>query len=207
MVSVQKSLASISAPVWLFRSWAFPFHCRHLVILVLIWVSNFSYGYSLLTHEQIIDIMWKDEITPSLLKRFPGATEKDLQKAHAYAYGGCLVQDMGYYPLGNKFFSDLTHYVRGGDFVANLINESTNLNEYAYGLGALAHYCADNFGHPLINRAVALSFPKLRKKFGDEVTYEEDPKSHIRVEFGFDMTQVSKNRYTSAGPQALSFPS
>jgi len=104
---------------------------------------------------------------------------------------------MGYYPLGNKFFSDLTHYVRGGDFVANLINESTNLNEYAYALGALAHYCADNSGHPLINRAVALSFPKLRRKFGDEVTYEEDPKSHIRVEFGFDMTQVSKNRYTS----------
>jgi hypothetical protein len=141
--------------------------------------------------------MWKDEITPILLERFPKATQQDLQKAHAYAYGGCLVQDMGYYPLGNKFFSDLTHYVRGGDFVANLINESTNLNEFAYGLGALAHYCADNAGHPLINRAVGLSFPKLRKKYGDEVTYEEDPKAHIRVEFGFDMTQVSKNRYTS----------
>ena len=156
-----------------------------------------SFAYSLLTHEEIIDIMWKDEITPLLLERFPKSTEKDLQKAHAYAYGGCLVQDMGYYPLGNVFFSDLTHYVRGGDFVANLINESTNLNEFAYGLGALAHYCADNSGHPLINRAVGLSFPKLRKKFGDEVTYEEDPKAHIRVEFGFDMTQVSKNRYTS----------
>src|SRR5436190_22442026 len=88
-------------------------------------------AYSLLTHEQIIDIVWKDEITPLLLKRFPAATEKDLQKAHAYAYGGCLVQDMGYYPLGNKFFSDLTHYVRSGDFVANLINQATNLNEYA----------------------------------------------------------------------------
>jgi len=154
-------------------------------------------GYSLLTHEQIIDVMWKDDITPLLLKRFPDATKKDLQTAHAYAYGGCLVQDMGYYPLGNKFFSDLTHYVRGGDFVANLISESTNLNEYAYSLGALAHYCADNSGHPLINRAVAMSFPKLRKKYGDEVTYEEDPKSHIRVEFGFDMTQVAKNRYSS----------
>jgi hypothetical protein len=154
-------------------------------------------GYSLLTHEQLIDILWKDAITPVLLKRFPGATEKELQKAHAYAYGGCLVQDMGYYPLGNKFFSDLTHYVRGGDFVANLINESTNLNEYAYALGALAHYCADNSGHPFINHAVALSFPKLRRKFGDTVTYEDDPEAHIRVEFGFDMTQVAKNRYTS----------
>jgi Zinc dependent phospholipase C len=154
-------------------------------------------AYSLLTHEQLIDILWKDELTPLLLKRFPDATEKQLQRAHAYAYGGCLVQDMGYYPLGNEFFSDLTHYVRAGDFVANLINESTNLNEYAYALGALAHYCADNSGHPFINRAVAISFPKLKRKFGEEVTYEEDRKSHIRVEFGFDMTQVAKNRYTS----------
>lgn len=168
-----------------------------LLLLALISFPSICSAYSLLTHEQIIDIMWKDEITPLLLQRFPNATEKDLIKAHAYAYGGCLVQDMGYYPLGNKFFSDLTHYVRGGDFVANLITESTNLNEYAYSLGALAHYCSDNSGHPLINRAVGLSFPKLRKKYGDEVTYEEDPKAHIRVEFGFDMTQVAKNRYTS----------
>src|SRR6266568_2682271 len=110
-----------------------------VVILALAGLAPVSCAYSLLTHEQIIDILWKDEITPLLLKRFPNATEKDLQKAHAYAYGGCLVQDMGYYPLGNRLFSDLTHYVRGGDFVANLINESTNLNEYAYTLGALAH--------------------------------------------------------------------
>ena len=173
------------------------FVCSFTLLGLIALPLHSSFAYSLLTHEQLIDIMWKDEITPLLLERFPKSTEKDLQKAHAYAYGGCLVQDMGYYPLGNVFFSDLTHYVRGGDFVANLINESTNLNEFAYGLGALAHYCADNAGHPLINRAVGLSFPKLRKKFGDEVTYEENPKAHIRVEFGFDMTQVSKNRYTS----------
>src|SRR6187397_988509 len=105
---------------------------RLLAILLLgaICLPIPSRAYSILTHEQVIDILWEDEITPLLLKRFPGATEKDLQKAHAFAYGGCLVQDMGYYPLGNKFFSDLTHYVRGGDFVANLINESTNLNEF-----------------------------------------------------------------------------
>ena len=154
-------------------------------------------GYSLLTHEQIIDIVWKDNTQPLLRKRFPNATEKDLLDAHAYAYGGCLIQDMGYYPFGNKFFSDLTHYVRSGDFVVNLIRESTNLNEYAFALGALAHYASDNSAHPKINRAVAISFPELRRKYGEEVTYEDDPKAHIRVEFGFDMTQVAKNRYTS----------
>src|SRR5882762_684695 len=152
------------------------------LVLIFIFVTGWrevAEAYSLLTHEQIIDIVWKDELKPLLLKRFPEATEKDLQQAHAYAYGGCLVQDMGYYPLGNKFFSDLTHYVRSGDFVENLINESRTLNEFAFGLGALAHYAGDNAGHPFVNRAVGLSFPKLRRKFGDKVTYEANPKDHI----------------------------
>jgi len=154
-------------------------------------------GYSVLTHEQVVDLMWKDQIQPLLLKRFPTATEQDLQKAHAYAYGGCVLQDMGYYPFGSKFFSDLVHYVRSGDFVEALLADSSDLNEYAFALGALSHYSSDNSGHPTINRVVAMEFPKLRKKYGDTVTYADDPKAHIRTEFGFDMVQVAKNRYTS----------
>jgi len=134
---------------------------------------------------------------PMLQARFPKATEDDLREAHAYAYGGSMIQDMGYYPFGNRFFSDLTHYVRTGDFVIALLDDSTDLNEYAFALGALAHYVSDNSGHPTINRVVAIEFPKLRKKYGDTVTYEDNPKAHIRTEFGFDMTQVAKNRYTS----------
>ena len=154
-------------------------------------------GYSVLTHEQIIDMRWKDQIQPLLLQRFPQATEADLKKAHAFAYGGSVVQDMGYYPFGSHFFSDLAHYVRTGDFVQALIDDSTDLNEYAFALGALSHYASDVSGHPTINRVVAIEFPKLQKKFGPEVTYADDPKAHIRTEFGFDMVQVAKNRYTS----------
>jgi len=154
-------------------------------------------GYSVLTHEQVVDLLWKDEIQPLLTKRFPNATAEDLKKSHAFAYGGCLVQDLGYYPFGSKYFSDLTHYVRSGDFIANMINDASDLNEYAFALGALAHYSADNMGHPIINQAVGLAFPELRKKYGKEVTYADNPKAHIRTEFGFDMTQVAKNRYTS----------
>ena len=154
-------------------------------------------AYSVLTHEEVVDLLWKDEIEPLLTKRFPAANPQDLTKAHAFAYGGSLVQDMGYYPFGNRFFSDLTHYVRSGDFILNLIAESSNLDEYAFALGALAHYSSDNMGHPAVNEAVAILFPKLRAKYGDRVTYADDPKSHIRTEFGFDMTQVAKNRYTS----------
>jgi Zinc dependent phospholipase C len=168
-----------------------------LVILVVVVFPQLGQSYSVLTHEQIVDLLWKDQIQPLLLKRFPKSTEDDLRKAHAYAYGGCVIQDMGYYPFGNHYFSDLVHYVRSGDFVKNLLHEASDLNEYAFALGALSHYAADNSGHPTINRVVAIEFPKLRKKYGDSVTYAEDPKAHIRTEFGFDMAQVARNRYTS----------
>ncbi|MGA8200742.1 MAG: zinc dependent phospholipase C family protein [Candidatus Sulfotelmatobacter sp.] len=154
-------------------------------------------AYSVLTHEEIVDLTWKDTLLPLLKKRFPAATDDDLKKAHAFAYGGSVMQDMGYYPFGSKYFSDLTHYVRSGDFVVSLVKESSDLDEYAFALGALAHYSADNCGHPTVNQAVGLEFPKLRKKYGNIVTYEDNPKAHIRTEFGFDVTQVAKKRYTS----------
>jgi len=164
---------------------------------LILGLTQICSAYSVLTHEQVVDLLWKDDIVPLLTKRFPGATAEDLKNAHAFAYGGSLIQDMGYYPFGNKYFSDLTHYVRSGDFIVILIDDASDLNEYAFALGAMAHYSADNLGHPTVNRAVAIEFPKLRKKFGPEVTYADNPKAHIRTEFGFDVTQVAKNRYTS----------
>jgi len=168
-----------------------------LCLSVLFTAAAPSPAYSVLTHEEIVDLLWQDQIVPLLKQRFPKATEQDLLKAHAYAYGGCVIQDMGYYPFGNKYFSDLLHYVRSGDFVINVIRESADLNEYAFALGALSHYAADNSGHPTINRVVTIEFPKLGRKFGERATYADDPKAHIRTEFGFDMVQVAKNRYTS----------
>ena len=166
-------------------------------LLFIFFCSGFGNGYSILTHEEIIDLVWKDQLRPMLVARFPQSTDDELKQAHGYAYGGSVVQDMGYYPFGNKYFSDLVHYVRSGDFVMTLIRDSSDLNEYAFALGALAHYASDNTGHPTINQVVAITFPKLRRKYGPEVTYVDDPKAHIRTEFGFDMEQVAKNRYTS----------
>jgi hypothetical protein len=153
-------------------------------------------AYSVLTHEALIDSAWADSIRPLLIKRFPDSTAEDLRKAQAYAYGGCIIQDMGYYPFGSRFFSDLTHYARSGDFVVALVRDSQNLNEYAFALGALAHYAADNLGHPIaVNRAVPLEYPKLRERYGDIVTYEDDPVAHLKVEFGFDVVQVAQAHY------------
>ena len=153
-------------------------------------------GYSVLSHEALIDAAWEPYIVPLLLQRYPNATPAEIEKAHAYAYGGCVIQDMGYYPLGDKYFSTLTHYVRSGDFVEALLNDSKNVDEYAFALGALSHYVADNTGHPLaVNVSVPLMYPSLRRKFGNRVNYEEDPTAHIMTEFSFDVVQITGAGY------------
>ena len=153
-------------------------------------------AYAVLAHEAIIDIAWDTNIRPLLLKRFPDATGEQLKEAHGYAYGGAIIQDIGYYPHGSFFFSDLTHYVRSGDFVSALLRDSKDLDGYAFALGALAHYAADNEGHPLgTNRAVPILYPDLKKKYGDSVTYEEDKLAHVKTEFGFDVLEIAQGRY------------
>jgi hypothetical protein len=155
-----------------------------------------AFSYSVLTHEAIIDSAWDTSIKRLLLKRFPDSTPEQLLAAHAYAYGGSIIQDMGYYPFGSKLFTDLLHYVRSGDFVVNLIRDSQDLNEYAFSLGALAHYAADNNGHPrATNVAVPLLYPKLRQQFGNHVTYADDALSHVKTEFAFDVLQVAQGHY------------
>jgi hypothetical protein len=152
-------------------------------------------AYSVLTHEQLIDLTWKDLLVPLIEKRFPQTAAADLNEAHAYAYGGCAIQDLGYYPFSNKFFSNLTHYVRSGDFVANLLRDAKNANELAFALGALSHYVGDTVGHhDAINRATAIAFPKLARKYGAAVAYDQNPHAHIRTEFAFDIDQLSKRR-------------
>lgn len=165
------------------------------VLAVVAWPMQ-THAYSVLSHEAIIDVEWKSHIRPLLLKRFPDATPEELLHAHAYTYGGAIIQDMGYYPHGSHLFSDLTHYVRSGDFIAALLRDSKDLNGYAFALGAMAHYAADNDGHRLgTNRAVPILYPHLKKKFGDVVLYEDDPLSHVKTEFGFDVLEVAKQRY------------
>ncbi|MGA2204009.1 MAG: zinc dependent phospholipase C family protein [Terriglobales bacterium] len=168
------------------------------LLLIVLVCRGGSSAYSVLTHEEIVDLLWTDEIRPLLLKRYPGLSEDQIKEAHAYAYGGAVIQDLGYYPFGSSEFSNLVHYVRSGDFVRELLLESTDVNEYAFALGALAHYTSDITGHSLaVNQAVAIEYPKLRAKYGKSVTYAEDRTAHLKTEFGFDMIQVAKNRYAS----------
>jgi len=167
-----------------------------LALILYLTLPTLGGAYSVLSHEAIIDAVWATHIRPLLVKRFPNATPEELRQAHAYAYGGAIIQDMGYYPYGDKFFSELTHYVRSGDFIQALLRDAQDLDEYAFAIGSLSHYAADNEGHRLaVNRVVPLLYPELRKKFGDVVTYEDHPLAHVKTEFGFDVLEVAKGRY------------
>jgi Zinc dependent phospholipase C len=106
-----------------------------------------SWPYSILTHEAIIDVTWDKATTPLLLKKYPSSTEAQLKEANAYAYGGAIAPDMGYYPFGSKLFTNLMHYVRTGDFVNEMLDEAQDVNEYAFAIGVLSHYYADKYGH------------------------------------------------------------
>jgi Zinc dependent phospholipase C len=179
------------------RRWCFLSMRAAALFLAVLTCCGVSLAYSVLTHEEIVDLLWTDEIHPLLLKRYPGLSEDQLKEAHAYAYGGAVIQDLGYYPFGSKEFSNLVHYVRSGDFVHELLLESQDVDEYAFALGALSHYAADIAGHPAVNQSVAIEYPKLRAKFGKSVRYAQDKTAHLKTEFGFDTLQVAKNRYAS----------
>jgi hypothetical protein len=169
--------------------------CRVFGILLVLNLAPVAHSYSLLTHEQLIDLTWRDSIVPLLKSRYPNLTAAQLDEARAYAYGGCTIQDIGYYPFGDIFFSELTHYVRTGDFVVNLFRDAQNADELAFAIGALSHYIGDTVGHSeATNVAVAVEFPKLGAEFGPVVTYAEDEHAHVQTEFAFDINEIAHHR-------------
>ena len=170
--------------------------CPSLILLILLTAfSRPAGGYAVLTHEAIVDLTWTDSIQPLLLRRFPTLTPAQLREAHAYAYGGCVIQDLGYYPFGKPIFSDLLHYVRTGDFIRALFRDSKDANDVAFAVGALSHYLGDTIGHPsAINLSVGQEFPELARKYGKNVNYAEGPHQHVRAEFAFDIDEIAKHR-------------
>ncbi len=168
-----------------------------LILLALFLAGSSPAGaYSVLSHEEVVDMAWLPHIVPLLRARYPNLTDDQIREAHSFAYGGSVIQDIGYYPFGSHQFSDLLHYVRTGDFVSALIRESSNPDEYAFALGALAHYCGDVVGHPAVNSVTAAEYPKLGRRFGPIVTYDNDKTAHVRTEFGFDVVEVAHGRYS-----------
>jgi zinc dependent phospholipase C len=171
--------------------------CAWSLVFLFAWACPRVAGaFSVLAHEAIIDTAWDKNIRPLILERYPQATPEQLKDAHGYAYGGAIIQDMGYYPHGSHLFSDLTHYVRSGDFILALLRDAKDVNGYAFALGALSHYAADIDGHRVgTNRAVPILYPRVKKKYGDIVTYEQNPGAHLKTEFGFDVMEIAQQHY------------
>jgi hypothetical protein len=166
-----------------------------LALLLVFPLERRAEAYSLMTHEMLIDLTWQDSIVPLLLSRYPNLTPAQLEQARAYAYGGCVIQDIGYYPFGDTTVSNLTHYVRSGDFIVNLFRNATNANELAFAVGALSHYIGDSIGHSeATNLAVPLEFPGLGARYGKVVTYADGKRQHVQTEFAFDIDQVAHHR-------------
>jgi Zinc dependent phospholipase C len=171
-----------------------------LVVIIIVFIPISSFAYSVLTHEAIVDANWNTVFVPLIKQKFPDATSEELKRAHAFAYGGCVMPDLGYYPFGSKLFTNLIHYARSGDFVMELYEEAENINEFAFALGAICHYYADTYGHSIgVNRSVPLIYSKMKIKFGSVVTYADNKISHLRTEFSFDVLQTGAGNYA---PQA-----
>jgi hypothetical protein len=174
------------------------------VVLMLVCTGSSAAAYSVLAHEAVIDQAWDADIAPLLKQRFPSVSAEAIRKARAYAYGGSLIQDLGYYPLGSRLFTNLVHYVRSGDFITALITDARTVDEFAFALGALAHYASDNAAHPIaVNRALPIMYPKVRAKYGETVLFAESPGRHVMVEFAFDVLQVARGTFKADTYQDL----
>ncbi|MEO5781879.1 MAG: zinc dependent phospholipase C family protein [Ginsengibacter sp.] len=171
---------------------------KYLFSALIFFLPFYCNAFGVLTHEAIIDGLWEKSILPLLKAKYPSSTVEEQKEAHAYAYGGAVAPDMGFYPFGSALFTNLVHYVRSGDMVEALLKDANTINQYAFAIGFMSHYYADNYGHPIAtNRSVPLVYPNLRKKYGSVITYAENKISHMRMEFGFDVLEVSKGNYTS----------
>ncbi len=171
--------------------------CTLLVwLLLMLFVTPTSLAYSVLSHEEVVDQAWLHYLLPLIEQRYSGLTADQIRECHAYAYGGSVIQDIGYYPFGDKEFSDLLHYARSGDFVSALLRDAKTPDELAFALGALAHYYGDTVGHPVVNVITGEEYPKLRSRFGRIVTYGDNETAHLRTEFGFDVVEVAHGAYS-----------
>src|SRR5689334_13579814 len=96
------------------------FSIQLISILLFSFSPVISEAYAVLSHEAIIDETWEKSIKPLLKEKYPNANDSDLKAALPYVYGGAIIADIGYYPLGSLLFTHLVHYVRTGDFIEAL---------------------------------------------------------------------------------------
>ena len=199
------ALSRCFSPLHASRTVRMSFTLPLLLLLALVMPVR-TEAYAVMTHRHLVDLLWASEITPLLRARFPDTSPDELRNARSFAYGGALIADAGYYPKGEAFTSDITHYIRSGDFVTNLFRTATDVYELAFAVGALTHYVGDALGHSCAtNPSVADAFAGVKRTPGscaythlernNSARYEDGPAEHRQVEFGFDVNMLNRGRF------------
>lgn len=98
-------------------------------------------------------------------------------------YQGSWGPDLGYFPGGHPFLSDLAHYVRTGELTRTLVRSARTPTERAFAQGWLTHVLADQAIHPIIGSAVHERVHGDRDGFVPAVDAKP---THVRLEVGLD---------------------
>jgi hypothetical protein len=88
--------------------WAGAVRNAGLALLFLVCVAGPCRAYSVLTHEEVVDLLWPDQIGPLLKQRFPAATEENMRGPMLTPTVGASCKTWGTTPSATTF-SDLVH--------------------------------------------------------------------------------------------------
>jgi len=160
------------------------FLVRFVGISLVLFLSSYNlFAYvPVLTHEEIVETCSARRNSPPLAQEIPRPHRTANQGAHAYAYGGAVIQTSAITRFGHVESVIWVHTSQWG-FRDRDAQDSQDANEYALRWARVAHYASDitvTRGEP----PVAIEYPKLRAKFGDSVRYAQDKTAHLRTEFG-----------------------
>ena len=106
-------------------------------------------------------------------------------------FAGAIAPDMGYFPGGDRFTSDLAHYVRAGELARSLKRCANEGYAASFARGWATHVLADILIHPLINRAAS---ELAGNSPSNALTFADNPVAHIRVEQGLDAVIAARFR-------------
>lgn len=119
---------------------------------------------------------WKDAPSRAPFNPF------DPDLANAF-HQGALGPDLGYFPGGHRFLSDLAHLVRSGDLTRMLVESARTPRERAFAWGWVTHVLGDQTIHPLVGRGVGELLHGDREIFVDGA---REQTAHVQVETGLD---------------------
>lgn len=104
-------------------------------------------------------------------------------------YHGAVGPDLGYFPGGVRWLSELAHCLRTGALARTLVRSARGPVERAFAWGWVTHVLADQAIHPWVGRGVGELLHGDRDRVVDGST---DLLAHLRVEMGLDAWHAAR---------------